>query len=54
MEITKMVKKNKNVRLKEETIQELKLQAVKLKINDSELIERYITEGLTREKKKDL
>lgn len=45
-----MAKIQKNVKLEEELIEELKLQAVKLKSTDSDLIARYIKEGLKRDK----
>ena len=41
--------KSKNIRLKESTIMNLKLEAVKQKTNDSRLAERYIIEGLKRD-----
>lgn len=45
-----MAKLQKNIRIEEELIEELKLQAVKLKVRDSDLIARYIEEGLKRDK----
>ena len=47
-----MVKKQKNLRLEESLIQELKLEAVKQKTNDSKLVERYIKEGLLKDNQK--
>ena len=44
-----MAKIQKNIRLEEDLIEELKIRAIKLKVNDSDLIARYIEEGLKRD-----
>ena len=44
-----MAKLQKNIRIEEELIEKLKLKAVKVKVTDSDLIARYIEEGLKRD-----
>ena len=41
-----MVKKQKNFRIEDDLIQKVKMKAVELKTTESELVTRYIEDGL--------
>ena len=44
-----MVKKQKNFRLDSDLIQKVKIKAVELKTTESDLVTRYIEDGLKRD-----
>lgn len=44
-----MVKKQKNFRIETNLIQKVKFKAVELQISESELVTRYIEDGLKRD-----
>lgn len=44
-----MVKKQKNFRIESDLIQKVKFKAVELNISESELVTRYIEDGLKRD-----
>lgn len=45
----KMVKKQKNFRIEDDLIQKVKMKAVELKTTESELVTRYIEDGLKKD-----
>lgn len=44
-----MVKKQKNFRIEDDLIQKVKMKAVELKTTESELVTRYIEDGLKKD-----
>lgn len=47
-----MVKKQKNFRLEDDLIQKVKMKAVELKTTESNLVTRYIKDGLENDENK--